>query len=163
MLTRSGCITNVKPRCWRKVSDAKGRSYSTVREVFDRRMKMMQKTRAAMREDVADYEYLKDEVNRRLLDRLEDVYAHEFERVLEIGSGRGPITRSLLEDREDVKTLVQVDSSFKMIQSGRREIKESSRRTFECLKRQKKGKKVFPKQKIVPLPLQETFWYTHCS
>lgn len=79
---------------------------------------MMQRSRVAIREDVSEYEYLKEEVNRRLLDRLEDVYAHQFESVLEMGSGSGETTLSILRDREDVKALIQVDPSFKMLQRG---------------------------------------------
>lgn len=78
----------------------------------------MQRSRVAAREDASEYEYLKEEVNRRLLDRLEDVYAHQFESVLEMGSGSGETTMSILRDREDVKTVIQVDPSFKMLQRG---------------------------------------------
>lgn len=78
----------------------------------------MQRSRAAAREDASEYEYLKEEINRRLLDRLEDVYAHQFETVLEMGSGSGDTTMSILRDREDVKAVIQVDNSFKMLQRG---------------------------------------------
>ena len=91
------------------------RRFSTVARVFDRKAKAMQKTRAAVHTGNSEYDFLKEEVNRRLLDRLEDVYAHQFEVVMEIGSGSGESTISVLQDREDIKQLIQVDSSFKLL------------------------------------------------
>lgn len=91
------------------------RHYSSVTRVFDRRAKSMQKTRAALYAGNSEYDYLKEEINRRLLDRLEDVYAHQFEVVMEMGSGSGESTISVLQDREDVKMLIQVDPSFRLL------------------------------------------------
>lgn len=83
--------------------------------IFDRNAKLLQRTRAAQHPASREYEYLKDEVNRRLLDRLEDVYSHRFESVLEMGSGAGSVTLDFLNDRDDVTRLVQVDHSYSML------------------------------------------------
>jgi hypothetical protein len=101
---------------------------TAVKKVFDRNAKMLQRSRMAMLPDSAEYEYLKKEVNKRLLDRLEDVYSHTFESVLEVGSGAGTDTVSFLSEREDVKHIIQVDNSFKLI--TRDDIDSSIRGTF---------------------------------
>jgi len=101
--------------CFHSIVGRGRRHYSSVTRVFDRRAKSMQKTRAAFHTGNSEYDYLKEEINRRLLDRLEDVYAHQFEVVMDMGSGSGESTLSVLQDREDVKMLVQVDPSFKML------------------------------------------------
>lgn len=118
---------------WKGVGKMK-RRYASVGRVFDREAKMKQKTRNALLEDGDDNEYLKEEINKRLLDRLEDVYAHQFETVLEIGSGRGNSTLSLLLDRDDVKTIVQLDSSYRLLSSDYQSRLLDSHGTFQDLK-----------------------------
>ena len=117
---------------WKASSKSK-RRYASVGRVFDRETKMKQKTRNALLEDGEDYEYLKEEINKRLLDRLEDVYAHQFETVLEMGSGRGNSALSLLLDRDDVKTIVQLDSSHRILSSNYQRILSGSHGAFQDL------------------------------
>ncbi|XP_071963166.1 arginine-hydroxylase NDUFAF5, mitochondrial-like [Antedon mediterranea] len=80
--------------------------------VFDRKTKQMQRDRAAMAADVHVYDYLKDEVAYRLVDRLRDV-TRKFDIALDLGCGRGHVAKHLNE--ELVGTLYQCEMSQKMI------------------------------------------------
>lgn len=96
--------------------------------VFDRAVsKLQQKNRAALHPDSQDFDYLKDEINNRLLDRLEDVYSHQFTNVLEMGSGPGTSTLKFMNEREDVQLLVQQDTSFSMLSRDVERIPKDSR------------------------------------
>uniref|UniRef100_K3X8I6 Methyltransferase type 11 domain-containing protein n=1 Tax=Globisporangium ultimum (strain ATCC 200006 / CBS 805.95 / DAOM BR144) TaxID=431595 RepID=K3X8I6_GLOUD len=87
------------------------RSFSSA-VIFDRAVKRQQRNNIALRAGAADYEYLKDEVARRLIDRLEDI-DREFPFALDLGCGSGHIYKSLSEDEGlgGVKKLIQCDSA----------------------------------------------------
>ena len=68
---------------------------STV-SVFDRRSKLLQRERAAALPDIDNYDFLKEEVGYRVADRVLDV-ARKMEVAVDIGSGRGWVTRHLTE------------------------------------------------------------------
>ncbi|CAH3133998.1 unnamed protein product [Pocillopora meandrina] len=82
------------------------RQDETIMNVFDRKAKRRQKNRAAMAEDVAVYDYLRDEVAERMVDRIGDISRH-FPMALDLGCGRGHISKCLTKDQ--VGTLVMSD------------------------------------------------------
>lgn len=75
-------------------------------------MKRQQRNNIAARPDGAEFEYLKDEVARRLIDRLEDV-DREFPFALDLGCGSGHIYKQLGDEEGlgGVKELIQCDSA----------------------------------------------------
>ncbi|XP_028413966.1 arginine-hydroxylase NDUFAF5, mitochondrial-like [Dendronephthya gigantea] len=81
--------------------------------IFNRQAKRLQKNRAALQENTDDYDYLKDEVARRIVDRLSDVSRH-FPLVLDLGCGKGHIAKALTKTH--VTSLVQCDLSEEMVQ-----------------------------------------------
>lgn len=64
--------------------------------VFDRRAKLLQKERAAASPLVADYDFIKEEIGYRVSDRVLDI-ARRMEVAVDIGSGRGFVTRHLTD------------------------------------------------------------------
>lgn len=81
---------------------------NSVMYVFDRNTKFLQRERAAQAEDVNLYDYIKDEVGYRLSDRVFDV-KRKFKRALDLGCGRGYISKYIL--KESVDELVLADFS----------------------------------------------------
>lgn len=76
-------------------------------------MKRQQRNNIAVRPGGGtDFEYLKDEVARRLIDRLEDV-DREFPFALDLGCGSGHIYKQLRDEDGlgGVKELIQCDSA----------------------------------------------------
>lgn len=75
-------------------------------------MKRQQRNNIAVRAGGDDFEYLKDEVARRLIDRLEDI-DREFPFALDLGCGSGHIYKNLSEDDGlgGVTKLIQCDSA----------------------------------------------------
>ena len=80
--------------------------------VFNRQAKRLQKNRAALLPNTDDYDYLKDEVARRIVDRLSDVSRH-FPLVLDLGCGKGHVAKALTKSH--VTSLVQCDQSEEML------------------------------------------------
>lgn len=80
--------------------------------VFDRRVKRLQRERAALNPDVELYDYLKDEVGFRLADRIFDI-KREFQYAVDLGCGRGFLSRHVLSDC--VKNLTLCDMSGSML------------------------------------------------
>ncbi|KAG8584024.1 hypothetical protein GDO81_008640 [Engystomops pustulosus] len=92
---------------WHKYGNAPVRGASTsVFNVFDRGMKRRQKNWAASQANAQQYEYLREEIGDRVADRVFDV-ARTFPFALDIGSGRGYISRHLT--KETVERFVQAD------------------------------------------------------
>ncbi|XP_033110885.1 arginine-hydroxylase NDUFAF5, mitochondrial-like [Anneissia japonica] len=89
-----------------------GSSSEHTMNVFDRKTKQMQRDRAAMADNVDVYDYLKDEVAYRLVDRLRDV-TRKFDVALDLSCGRGHLAKYLNE--ELVSTLYQCEFSEKML------------------------------------------------
>ena len=86
-------------------------------KVFDRELKFRQRDLSFQGEESEYYDYLRQEVSARLVDRLDDI-TRAFPNALEIGSHRGHFLKRLLKEseyREDVcggiETLTQLDSS----------------------------------------------------
>lgn len=78
---------------------ATGGNSATVK-VFDRSVKLLQKERAAHNPDSKHVEYLRDEINRRTIDRLAFVKT-EFTNVLDFGAHSGNFERLLCDPRRD--------------------------------------------------------------
>ncbi|XP_071490755.1 arginine-hydroxylase NDUFAF5, mitochondrial-like, partial [Diadema antillarum] len=87
----------------------------TVMNVFDRKAKRKQRDRAAMGEDVEVYDYLKDEIGYRLVDRVRDV-TRKFQVAVDLGCGRGLLANHLTDD--EVGTLYQCEMSEKMLEQA---------------------------------------------
>ncbi|KYM81311.1 hypothetical protein ALC53_08219 [Atta colombica] len=64
--------------------------------VFDRNAKLLQRERAAKDANVQLYDYIKDEVGDRLADRIFDI-KRKFGRVLDLGCGRGHVSKRILK------------------------------------------------------------------
>ncbi|XP_057341692.1 arginine-hydroxylase NDUFAF5, mitochondrial [Microplitis mediator] len=79
---------------------------NSVMNVFDRQAKLLQKQRSARAPDVKLYDYIKDEIGYRLADRIFDI-KREFENVLELGCGRGNLSKHISQD--NVKNLILAD------------------------------------------------------
>ncbi|TMW58684.1 hypothetical protein Poli38472_010243 [Pythium oligandrum] len=96
-------------------SPALRRSFSSM-TVFDRAAKRQQRNNIAALANGDEYEYLKDEVARRLVDRLEDI-EREFPLALDLGCGSGHIYKTLSADDGlgGVKTLLQCDSAERLL------------------------------------------------
>jgi NADH dehydrogenase [ubiquinone] 1 alpha subcomplex assembly factor 5 len=108
---------------------------SSSNHAFDRQVKLLQRDGAARaqkkwrtttddNDDVVDYDYFRQEIARRLVDRLDDIKREEgFPLALEIGSGTGHIHRMICSDDAfvgeggigGVRKLVQLDSSQEML------------------------------------------------
>lgn len=76
--------------------------------VFDRSTKLLQRERAARDANVRLYDYVKDEVGDRLADRIFDI-KRKFGRALDLGCGRGHVSKRILG--ESVEELVLADMS----------------------------------------------------
>eukprot|EP01138_Halocafeteria_seosinensis_P011996 gb/GECG01012260.1/.p1 GENE.gb/GECG01012260.1/~~gb/GECG01012260.1/.p1 ORF type:complete len:374 (+),score=50.69 gb/GECG01012260.1/:1-1122(+) len=81
--------------------------------VFDRVKKRKQRNAAARLADSSDYDYLRDEMMSRLVDRLLDV-TKEFPTALELGSAGGNILKHLAGHGE-IKRLYMADMSEEML------------------------------------------------
>jgi len=91
-------------------------------QVFDRRSKVRHKIVAACADDADEYDYLKDEVAERMVDRMSDV-SRTFEKALDIGCGSGAhvahaIARTLPKNK--VKELIQTDVAEEVLARAKR-------------------------------------------
>lgn len=75
--------------------------------VFNRDVKRLQRDRAAKLHNSSDYDYLKNEVARRLVDRLLDI-KKEFPVTVDLGCGSGHIGK-FLGERGKVQNLIQLE------------------------------------------------------
>ena len=83
----------------------------SVMYVFDRNAKRLQRERAAQASDANLYDYIKDEVGYRLSDRVFDI-KRKFKRALDLGCGRGHVSRHILPDYVEELILTDACSSF---------------------------------------------------
>ena len=106
---------------------------SSVTYAFDRSFKQRQRDNAARSAqkwskdpDAVSYDYLREEIARRLVDRLDDIRRDEgFSLALDLGSGPGYVHRAICADDAiqgegtggigGVRKLVQLDSSVEML------------------------------------------------
>ncbi|XP_072948593.1 arginine-hydroxylase NDUFAF5, mitochondrial [Epargyreus clarus] len=72
--------------------------------IFDRKAKMMQRERSAQREDYHLAEYIKEEIGWRTADRVFDI-KRTFKNAVELGAGRGYVSRHFLPDSVEKVTL----------------------------------------------------------
>lgn len=100
-------------------------------QAFDRNLKRLQRDAAARTHklwltgpDVVEYDYFREEIARRLVDRLDDIRRDEgFPLALDIGAGPGYIYRAICADEAfdgvggigGVRKLVQLDASHEML------------------------------------------------
>ncbi|XP_041468964.1 arginine-hydroxylase NDUFAF5, mitochondrial-like isoform X2 [Lytechinus variegatus] len=84
----------------------------SVMNVFDRKTKRKQRDRAALAKDVEVYDYIKDEIAYRMVDRIRDV-TRKFPVAVDLGCGRGLMANYLTED--EIGTLYQCEMSEKML------------------------------------------------
>uniref|UniRef100_H3BAF0 Arginine-hydroxylase NDUFAF5, mitochondrial n=1 Tax=Latimeria chalumnae TaxID=7897 RepID=H3BAF0_LATCH len=108
--TSSHCGYRSKTYAVRWLSSSTGNSMN----VFDRKMKRRQKNWAASLEDSDKFQYLREEVCGRVVDRIFDV-ARTFPLALDVGCGRGHIAQQL--NKETVEKLLQVDISEKALKT----------------------------------------------
>ncbi|XP_012216720.2 arginine-hydroxylase NDUFAF5, mitochondrial [Linepithema humile] len=79
--------------------------------VFDRNAKLLQRERAAKDVDVHLYDYLKDEVGDRLSDRIFDI-KRKFNKALDLGCGRGHVSKRVFNDSIEELVLADMSPSF---------------------------------------------------
>ncbi|CAL7952217.1 unnamed protein product [Xylocopa violacea] len=80
----------------------------SVMYIFDRNAKLLHRERAAHAADIKLYDYIKDEVGYRLADRVFDI-KKTFKKALNLGCGRGHVSRHILA--EHVEELILADMS----------------------------------------------------
>jgi len=108
---------------------------SSTSKAFDRELKLKQRDNAARlqnawkdgEDDIVDYNYFRQELASRLVDRLDDIKREEgFPLALDIGAGPGYIYKAICSDDAfdgeggigGVRKLVQIDSSELMLKEG---------------------------------------------
>ena len=64
--------------------------------VFDRALKRRQRDMAVQLSDATEYNYLRTEVARRLVDRIEDISNREFPLMLDVGCHSGHIYEEIV-------------------------------------------------------------------
>ncbi|XP_011310474.1 NADH dehydrogenase [ubiquinone] 1 alpha subcomplex assembly factor 5 [Fopius arisanus] len=100
-IATSSCCRNLPP--------------NSVMNVFDRNAKLLQRERAARDPEVKLYDYLKEEVGFRLADRVFDI-KREFQCALDLGCGRGYVSRNIHSD--SVKKLILADMSSSFVEQA---------------------------------------------
>jgi len=89
--------------------------FASTMVVFDRNMKRIQKDKAALAPNSRDFDYLKEEVATRLVDRLEDISSHRFPVALDLGGQCGYLTKHLQQSKAQIQILYQSDISVKSL------------------------------------------------
>ena len=93
-------------------------------EVFDKRMKLAQRDSAALSAASSlQFEYLRDEVARRVIDRLSDI-TRKFPAAVDIGCNAANIARQLPPGQSGIQTLLSLDTSLHSLQRARRLVGE---------------------------------------
>ncbi|KAF0687304.1 Aste57867_20946 [Aphanomyces stellatus] len=85
-------------------------------QVFNRAVKRQQKNNIALLENSTEYEYLREEVAKRLVDRLQDI-DRDFPTALDLGAGSGHIYKSLAPDvgLGGVNHLIQFETAERLL------------------------------------------------
>lgn len=83
----------------------------SVMYIFDRNTKLLQRERAAQSVDVKLYDYIKDEVGYRLADRIFDI-KRNFKKALDLGCGRGYVSKHILAECVEELILADMSTSF---------------------------------------------------
>ena len=83
--------------------------------IFDRALKRHHRERAALDPGHEQYNYLRDEVASRLVERLDDIDAsYAFPRAVDIGAGTGHVRRALARGESGVESLLELDGAAAM-------------------------------------------------
>lgn len=75
-------------------------------KVFNRPVKILQRNRIAFNKDANQYDYLKDEIAERVVDRVLDI-KRRFPKVLDLGSGGGHLSKFVDSDMMDELILLE--------------------------------------------------------
>ena len=87
--------------------------------IFDRALKRHHRERAALDPGHEQYNYLRDEVASRLVERLDDIHAsYAFPRAVDIGAGTGHVRRALARGEYGVESLLELDGAAAMLASS---------------------------------------------
>ena len=87
--------------------------------IFDRALKRHHRERAALDPGHEQYNYLRDEVASRLVERLDDIDAsYAFPRAVDIGAGTGHVRRALARGEYGVESLLELDGAAAMLASS---------------------------------------------
>ncbi|XP_050663555.1 arginine-hydroxylase NDUFAF5, mitochondrial [Leptidea sinapis] len=78
--------------------------------IFDRNAKILQKERSAQDKDYHLYEYVREEIGWRTADRIFDI-KRTFKNAVELGAGRGYVSRHFLPDSVEKVTLVDTSQT----------------------------------------------------
>jgi NADH dehydrogenase [ubiquinone] 1 alpha subcomplex assembly factor 5 len=128
---------------------------SSTNQAFDRHLKRLQRNRAARFQefkDPVDYDYFREEIARRLVDRLDDIKT-SFPLALDLGAGSGMVHRLICSDDSfdgvggigGVRKLVQLDSSeFMLHRDDDRQVEGAQRCGTYKMKADEEGKLPFP-------------------
>lgn len=108
-------------------------------------VKTAQRTRAANTSDALEFEYLRDEVAKRLVDRLADI-SRTFNTAVDVGCNTGNLGR-FLGEQGSVQKLIHIDSSEAMLTRAR-----EFERSDPALYREAR-----------PIPPSRTHEYIHCN
>ncbi|XP_017794973.1 PREDICTED: NADH dehydrogenase [ubiquinone] 1 alpha subcomplex assembly factor 5 [Habropoda laboriosa] len=111
LLERYLHLFSFRIRCIRNVNNSAinfALPAGSVMYVFNRNTKLLQRERAAQAPDVKLYDYIKDEVGYRLADRVFDI-KRNFKKVLDLGCGRGHVSKHILP--ENIEELILTDMS----------------------------------------------------
>jgi NADH dehydrogenase [ubiquinone] 1 alpha subcomplex assembly factor 5 len=127
MLTRCSLLIRVS----RRITRCRSLSDESSTHAFDRALKTLQRDGAARAqqawkedEEPVEYDYFRQEIGRRLVDRLDDIKREDgFPLALEVGAGPGILHRIICSDDAfggeggigGVRKLVQLDSSTEML------------------------------------------------
>lgn len=118
-----------------------GRRWETQAAVFSPLRKVRQRERAALRSDARDFDYVRDEVATRLVERLGDI-TREFPDVLDVGAHSGPVLRALLAQGgagapppNGIRSITMLDASLLSLSSTAVELDEGARAAGILVKR----------------------------
>ena len=127
---------NRQNRCFSSSSSSLDSSEHQRKEVFDKNVKLIQREASAKLLNASEYDYFRDEVSRRLVDRLDDIRRDDgFPLALDIGAGAGHIYRAICAEESfegvggigGVRKLVQMDSCEAALMRGPTDFEHSDR------------------------------------
>ena len=93
-------------------------------QVFDKRMKLAQRDANAVTSTTLQFEYLRDEIARRVIDRLSDI-TRTFPHAVDIGCNTANIARQLPPGQSGIQTLLSLDTSLQSLRHARRLLAEA--------------------------------------
>jgi len=103
------------PQCKKCIHSTHSVFKGSVPSVFDRQTKLLQCERAAANPNVDNFDFMKEEIGYRVSDRMLDV-SRKMEVAVDIGSGRGWVTRHMVE--QCVTKVTAIDMSEGLLSSA---------------------------------------------